>query len=105
MAYDQQLADAYRDNDRLTSRVARLENFLAWIRFQAGLHYMGGAFDPEHMRALANLAADALDGTKPDEPNYREVMEQAREHGEELHAALMACTADDPPPAEEPNRG
>lgn len=38
----------------------RYANTLEWIRFLAGLHYMGDAFEPEHMRAIANMAADAL---------------------------------------------
>lgn len=37
-------------------------NALQRIRFIAAMHYMGGAFDPEHMRDLANIAADALAG-------------------------------------------
>ena len=38
----------------------RYRNALLWIRTIAGMHYFGDAFNPEHMRALANLAADAL---------------------------------------------
>ena len=38
----------------------RCRNALLWIRTIAGMHYFGGAFDPEHMRSIANLAADAL---------------------------------------------
>lgn len=41
----------------------RFSNALQWIRMQAGLHYLGQAFEPEHMRNLANLAGDALSGT------------------------------------------
>ena len=46
--------------DKRIAVEARYENSLEWIRYLAGLHYMGDAFDPEHMRALANIAADAL---------------------------------------------
>lgn len=40
--------------------VQNLENTLRWIRSLALTHYFGDAFDPEHMRSIANMAADAL---------------------------------------------
>lgn len=47
-----------------------LANALEHIRVAAVLHYAGGAFDPEHMRAIANLATEALNGgTIPPLPN------------------------------------
>lgn len=79
---------------------ARLTNVLEWIRFQATLHYIGQAFEPEHMRAIGNLAADALDGRLVDLPDYREAMEQAEERGKELHEQLEAwMEADNEQPA------
>lgn len=42
--------------------VASLRAALDHIRLAALLHYMGDAFDPEHMRSIATLAARALDG-------------------------------------------
>jgi hypothetical protein len=44
--------------DPKTDAEYRYANALKWIRTVAGLHYFGGAFDPEHMRALANLAGN-----------------------------------------------
>jgi excisionase family DNA binding protein len=54
----------------------RYRNALLWIRVAAGMHYFGGAFDPEHMRAIANLAADALSGK--DIKDYESAMERSR---------------------------
>ena len=42
--------------------VASLRAALDHIRIAALLHYVGGGFDPEHMRGIATLAARALDG-------------------------------------------
>lgn len=57
-----------------------LVNALERIRTIAGLHYFGGAYDPEHMRVLANLAADALDGREiPPMPDREEMMRRGRE--------------------------
>lgn len=50
-------------------REYRLENALKWIRTITWMHYFGGAFDPEHMRTLANIAADALAGER-DLPDF-----------------------------------
>lgn len=60
----------------------RYENALKWIRTLAGLHYFGAAFDPEHMRGIANMAADALSGV--DRDDHDTAMEEAREHGRQL---------------------
>lgn len=42
--------------------VENLTNALEHIRVAAALHYVGGAFDPEHMRGICNLAVAALNG-------------------------------------------
>lgn len=55
---------------------ARYRNALLWIRAVAGMHYFGGAFEPEHMRSLANLAARALNGD--DLPDFEESTVKAR---------------------------
>ena len=63
----------------------RYANALKWIRHIAALHYMGGAFEPKHMRALANLAADALDPTiRKALPDYEVRMAKARERAREM---------------------
>lgn len=48
--------------DRARPAAENLINALEHIRIAALLHYVGGAFDPEHMRSICNLASDALDG-------------------------------------------
>jgi hypothetical protein len=70
---------------------ARLRNALAWVRHVAGLHYLGGAFEPEHMRDLANLATAALQGKEL--PDYEEAMEEGRQKAEQW-AHLFATWAD-----------
>lgn len=57
----------------------RHENTLKWINHLATLHYLGDAFDPEHMRTLANMAADSLDMDCESLPDYDNHMEEARE--------------------------
>ena len=64
----------------------RYRNALLWIRTIAGMHYFGDAFDPEHMRALANLAADALDGRNT--PDFDQRMADAKRRAAELADAL-----------------
>lgn len=66
-------------------RIYHLENTLRWIRMQAGLHYLGGAFEPEHMRSLCNLAADALhpEGRVKPLPDFEEAMAKAQEAARE----------------------
>ncbi len=44
------------------AEVERLRAALDEIRQAATLHYVGGAFDPMHMRAIANFAIGTLDG-------------------------------------------
>lgn len=70
----------------------RYRNALMWIRHTAGIHYLGGAFDPEHMRDLANMAIAALQGK--DFPDYETTMADARQKASEW-AALFAAMADD----------
>jgi hypothetical protein len=76
-----------------TSPEERYRNALTWIRHIAGLHYFGGAFDPEHMRDLANMATAALQGK--DFPDYDEAMARGRQKAAEW-AALFATLADEP---------
>jgi hypothetical protein len=64
----------------------RYRNCLLWIRHIAALHYFGGAFNPEHMRTLANLAADTLGGK--DLPDYEERMTEAQQRAREMADAL-----------------
>jgi transcriptional regulator with XRE-family HTH domain len=64
----------------------RYRNALLWIRTIAGLHYFGDAFDPEHMRTLANLAADALDGK--DVPDFDERMAEGKRRAQEMAEGL-----------------
>jgi hypothetical protein len=53
------------------------------------LHYFGDAFDPEHMRRIANLAAEALDlHSGKDFPDYDEAMEKARTKARDLADSL-----------------
>jgi hypothetical protein len=64
-----------------------LRNALRWVHFIAGMHFMGQAFEPDHMRALANLAADALAGK--DLPEFGKVTEEARKEADRLIKALL----------------
>lgn len=76
----------------------RYENALKWIRLITGLHYFGGAFEPEHMRTLANIAADALAGTR-DLPDFDEAQERSKrkaaERAERLGLSLVDEDAED----------
>ncbi len=75
--------------DQLSDALDRqdvLENALKWVRFRAGLHMLGGAFNPEHMRDLANLAADAIAGRRPELPDLDEAWKSAQEEGTRLAA-------------------
>ncbi len=60
-----------------TPKEANLLNALEQIRRIATLHYLGGAFDPDHMRTLANIAVDALNGR--DIPPVAEPSDEMRE--------------------------
>jgi hypothetical protein len=68
----------------------RYLNALKWIRCVAGMHYFGGAFDPEHMRGLANMAADAMAGREL--PDWDESMakseKRARKWADEMQKIL-----------------
>lgn len=64
----------------------RYKNALMWIRVIAGLHYVGGAFDPEHMRTIANMAVDALEGK--DLPDCEKSLAESREHAEKMAAEI-----------------
>lgn len=75
----------------MTTPEQRYRNALVWVQHVAGLHYLGGAFDPEHMRDLANLAATALQDK--DLPDYDEAMAKGRQKAAEW-AALFATWAD-----------
>lgn len=50
------------DPDDVQARLRNHINALEHIRHAALLHYVGDAFDPEHMRGIGNLATTALDG-------------------------------------------
>jgi hypothetical protein len=64
----------------------RYRNALLWIRTVAGLHYFGDAFDPEHMRGLANMAAGALAGK--DLPDFETRMAEGKQRAREMADAL-----------------
>lgn len=57
--------------------VKRLENGLKWIKHIAWLHAIGQAFDPHHMNALSDLAADLLGGKEL--ADYDDVKKEAME--------------------------
>jgi hypothetical protein len=75
----------------------RYENALKWIRLITGLHYFGGAFEPEHMRNLANIAADALAGTR-DLPDFDEAQERSKRWASEMAEkyGMMFTDGDNP---------
>jgi hypothetical protein len=73
------------DGKRITPE-ERYRNALLWIRTIAGMHYFGDAFNPEHMRALANLAANALGGK--DVPDFEERMAASKRRAREMADAL-----------------
>jgi hypothetical protein len=54
-------------------------NALRWIRHISLIHYMGGAFEPEHMRDIADLAGQALNGKKIERFPHLKELEQAVE--------------------------
>jgi len=66
----------------------RYENALKWIFTIAGMHYFGDAFNPEHMRDLANLAANALDLDGKDLPDFEDRMAASRQRAREMADAL-----------------
>lgn len=62
----------------------RYANTLKWIRHIAAMHWFGGAFDPEHMRDIANIASDGLDLSHEPLPDYDSSMAKAREEAQEM---------------------
>lgn len=71
----------------------RYRNALLWIRTVAGMHYFGQAFDPEHMRGIANIAANALAGR--DLKDFDTAMADAKVHALELAEKLGIELADE----------
>lgn len=70
--------------------VENLRNALEHIRIAALLHYVGQAFDPEHMRGIANIATNALNGVAiPPMPDPEEIRTRA--------AVWAAMLVDDEP--------
>lgn len=85
--------------------VYRYGNALKWIRFITGMHYFGGAFEPEHMRDLANIAADALAGAK-DLPDFDEAQERSQRKAATMAARYgRLLVDDDDPDGDEPEDG
>ena len=71
----------------LTDEVSATSGTRVAIRVIAVLHYIGAAFEPEHMRTLANIAADALDDRPiPAPPDPEEISERAREWADKYGA-------------------
>jgi hypothetical protein len=67
-------------NARRSPTTSDYRNALKWIRHLAFIHYMGGAFDPEHMRDIAEMAGKALAGEKvPHFPVMKEVARAVEE--------------------------
>jgi hypothetical protein len=92
---------------RLTETGARYENALLWIRHLAILHYLGDAFDPEHMRTLANIAANALAEppfAREALPDYEETSRAAQAEAERL-SAVFAAAIDKPDEADDEGAG
>lgn len=75
--------------DVALGRSVNYANALELIRRIAFLHYIGGAFEPEHMRALGNIAADALsDVVVPEPPDQVAIAERAHAEAEKYTAWL-----------------
>lgn len=70
---------------------SRYLNALKWIRHIAGMHYFGGAFDPEHMRGLANIAADAMmeSPSRRTLPDWDEAMAKAQKKASKWAAKMQ----------------
>lgn len=87
-------SDGMNEHEQLRELVIenhRLRSALKWVRMNAGLHYMGGAFDPEHMRSLAELATNALNGDPVDD------FDEAMERGKAKAAEWAAIFRDEAP--------
>ena len=66
-----------------------LANALEHIRRMAWVHFIGNAFDPEHMHAISAVAAQALCGQPIDSPvdlAAPEFRQMAAEHAEQWMA-------------------
>jgi hypothetical protein len=57
---------------------------LQWIRYFATMHWLGDAFDPVHMRQIANFASAAIRGEPIDD--FAEATARARAKAAELMA-------------------
>ncbi len=69
--------------------VENLTNALEHIRLAATLHYVGGAFDPEHMRSIANVAIAALSGEDiPALPDPEAVRARAAVSAQQIQAYI-----------------
>ena len=69
-----------------------LRNAFMWVHYIASMHYIGQAFEPDHMRALANLAADAL--ARKDLPSFAEATERAQERASEIIDMMLEDAAE-----------
>jgi hypothetical protein len=79
--------------EAMCDKIDNLSNALKWIRQNATLHYLGGAFDPEHMGELANQATSALDGEPV--PDYDEAMAAAKVKAQEWMVLFSEGQTDD----------
>ena len=75
-----ELPKIHPDDDRYHT------NALRWIKFTAGMHALGGAFDPQHMQDLANFAADALAGEPMDDIDV--AIERGKQRAKEWEEAF-----------------
>lgn len=76
------MADERSPYEQVAAEAERYRNALLWLRTIAGMHYFGGAFNPEHMRSLSEVAARALDGQ--DLPDFEEQMAESRRRAREM---------------------
>jgi len=84
--------DGYAEIDHLNEEVEYLRNAFMWVHYITSMHYIGQAFDPDHMRALANLAADAL--ARKDLPSFAEATERAQERASEIIDMMLEDAAE-----------
>ena len=69
------------DGDK-AAELKRLRDALYWVRMQAMVHYVGQAFEPQHMKEIVDLADNALDGGPV--PDYRQSVEEAQRRAKEM---------------------
>lgn len=74
------MADSANSQD---VRIKRLENGLKWVSQLAGMHYATGAFDPEHMRIIANMCYDILN-ENDFLPDFEETIKEGTKQAQEL---------------------